>query len=120
MSDCATLCAAHTPHTPTHPCQARLAQEQARCAAYLEPSSRAPLLAATEDALLGRHVGSLLERGFDPLLDAHRVTDLARLYGLLGRIGRLDALKAAWAEGVYKRVAAIVKDEPNVGVTGGV
>ena len=52
--------------------QARLQQEYDRCIAYLDASSRKPLLAAAEQQLVGQHLPVLLTKGFGGLLDAHR------------------------------------------------
>ena len=58
--------------------QRRLAEEYERCAHYLDPATRKPLVAAVEAQLLERHMGAILERGFDALMAEQRVPDLAR------------------------------------------
>jgi hypothetical protein len=58
--------------------QRRLAEEYERCAHYLDPATRRPLVAAAEAQLLERHMGAILERGFDALMAEQRVPDLAR------------------------------------------
>jgi hypothetical protein len=50
-----------------------------------------------------------------PLLDAHRVPDLARLYGLSARAAALDALRGAYKAWVARSGTAIVRDEEKVG-----
>ncbi|KAG2445601.1 hypothetical protein HXX76_000212 [Chlamydomonas incerta] len=92
-------------------CETRLGEEFERCSEYLDASSRRPLIAAVEGALVGRHTGALLDRGLGPLLDGHRVGDLGRLYGLLGRVGAGEALRAAFREYVRATGLALVKDE---------
>jgi hypothetical protein len=57
----------------------------------------------------------VIERGLVPLLDAHRVADLARLHGLCGRVAALDALRAAYKAWVTKTGTVIVRDEEKVG-----
>lgn len=51
---------------------------------------------AVEKQLVSRHLAAVLERGFAPLMEAHRVPDLTRLHGLAARVAALDALKAAF------------------------
>ncbi|PNW75189.1 hypothetical protein CHLRE_12g516500v5 [Chlamydomonas reinhardtii] len=92
-------------------CETRLGEEFERCSEYLDASSRRPLIAAVEGALVARHTGPLLDRGLGPLLDGHRVGDLGRLYGLLGRVGASEALRAAFREYVRSTGLALVKDE---------
>ena len=58
--------------------QRRLAEEYERCQQYLDAATRRPLVAAAEAQLLQRHMGALLEKGFDALMAAQRVPDLAR------------------------------------------
>ena len=96
------------------PTQTRLGEEFERCSEYLDASSRRPLIAAVEGALVARHTGPLLDRGLGPLLDGHRVGDLGRLYGLLGRVGASEALRAAFREYVRSTGLALVKDEEKV------
>lgn len=111
----------HPSHTlsPPHTLfpQTRLSEEFERCSSYLDASSRRPLIAAVEAELVGRHVGSLLDgrRGLGPLLEGHRVGDLGRLHGLVGRVGAGEALRAAFREHVRAAGLALVKDEEKVG-----
>ena len=58
--------------------QRRLAEEYERCAHYLDGVTRKPLVAAVEAQLLERHMGAILEKGFDALMAEQRVPDLAR------------------------------------------
>ncbi len=67
---------------------------------------------------MGRHTGALLDRGLGPLLDGHRVVDLGRMYGLLGRVGASDALRQAFREYLRATGLALVKDEEKVGEAG--
>lgn len=104
-------------HTPAR--QSRLSEEYERSAEYLDASSRRPLLGVVEAQLVGRHVGALLDRGLAPLLDGHRVSDLARLHALCGRVGATEALRAALKAYIRATGLAIVKDEEKVGGGGG-
>jgi hypothetical protein len=53
-------------------------------------------------------------QGFKPLMSAHRVQDLARMYSLLSRVGGTDALQDEWRQYITTTGTAIVKDEANV------
>ena len=55
--------------------------------AYLSPSTRRPLLGVIEDCLLRPHAGTLLARGFGPLVEGNRAADLRRLLVLFSRLG---------------------------------
>lgn len=50
----------------------RLLEAQEAVVQYLEPGTRRPLVQAIEARLLAPHVTSLVERGFEPLMDANR------------------------------------------------
>lgn len=67
-----------------------------------------------EQQLVSEHLPTLLERGFGALMDAHRVEDVARLYGLAGRVGALEALRAAFKDYVRGAALRLVKDEEKV------
>eukprot|EP00879_Flechtneria_rotunda_P031663 GHRR01034612.1.p1 GENE.GHRR01034612.1~~GHRR01034612.1.p1 ORF type:complete len:688 (+),score=269.23 GHRR01034612.1:951-3014(+) len=94
-------------------CESRIHQEQERCLHYLDPSSRRPLLQEVEQQLLAAHIGSILAKGFNPLMSGHRVQDLARLYSLLGRVGGTDALREQWRLYITTTGVVIVKDGLN-------
>lgn len=96
--------------------QLRLQQEHDRCLHYLDPSTRKALITAVEQQLISRHIAAVLDKGFAALMDGHRVSDLARLYGLTARISAHDALKASWREYVINTGMKIVKpgDEDKV------
>ena len=73
-----------------------------------------------EQQLVLEHLPTLLERGFGALMDAHRVEDVARLYSLAGRVGALEALRAAFKDYVRGAALRLVKDEEKVNVGKGV
>lgn len=93
--------------------ETRLHEESERAGTYLDAVTRKTLLTCCEAALIGRHVSSLLDKGFVPLMAActERMSDLGRLYSLMARVSALDALRAAL--GAYVRAAGsqMVKDE---------
>src|SRR4051794_25253775 len=60
---------------------------------YLDKSSWAPVVQVVEKELLDRWVSTLLEKGFDDLMDADAKGDLALMYRLLERVSALDRLK---------------------------
>ena len=107
--------------------EARLGEEVERCAACLEQCTRKPLVQAVEQTLLARHVGVILERGFDELMAADgalagapgaacaRLPDLQRLYSLLCRVGAQEALKAALSSFIRRTGSKLVKDESKDG-----
>jgi cullin-4 len=88
----------------------RLAEEFARCDAYLEPATRRPLVEAVETCLVERHLPTVLEHGLDAMLAENRAEDLARLYALAARVAALAALCAAFKRHVVRAGSAIVLD----------
>jgi hypothetical protein len=48
----------------SHCPQARLGEEYERCAQYLDPLTRKPLVGVVEAKLVAMHLPALLERGF--------------------------------------------------------
>ncbi|WWD18765.1 hypothetical protein CI109_103220 [Kwoniella shandongensis] len=94
----------------------RLQEEADRVNLYLHDDTRADLKAKCEAVLISEH-NTLLWEEFQSLLDADRVDDLGRMYGLLSRIfGGLDPLREKFGEHV-KRVgqAAVQKVMPAPG-----
>lgn len=79
---------------------------------YLEPSTRKPLIGAVEQKLLAPHIKSLLDKGFDSLMDETRIDDLHRMYQLYLRVEKgLDEMRVAFNAYARKRGAEIVGDE---------
>nr|XP_054770971.1 cullin-4A-like [Lytechinus pictus] len=70
----------------------RLEEEAQRILHYLDHTTRKLLIACVEKQLLEDHIGTILQKGLDSLLDANRVDDLTLLYRLLQRTknGLLD------------------------------
>jgi cullin-4 len=92
-------------------CERRLAEECARADAYLEPTTRAPLVAAVEAGLIEAHVGRLVGPGLDALLAADAWDDAAAVHGLCARVGALRPLCAAFKAHVQRVGAEIVLAE---------
>lgn len=92
-------------------CEIRLGEEFERCQTYLDSSTRKPLIQVVEKQLISRHIALILEKGFNSLLDSHRVEDLARLYVLAARIAAFDALKNAFKDYIKATGLKIVQDE---------
>eukprot|EP00197_Chlamydomonas_leiostraca_P016154 CAMPEP_0202861492 /NCGR_PEP_ID=MMETSP1391-20130828/2868_1 /ASSEMBLY_ACC=CAM_ASM_000867 /TAXON_ID=1034604 /ORGANISM="Chlamydomonas leiostraca, Strain SAG 11-49" /LENGTH=749 /DNA_ID=CAMNT_0049540895 /DNA_START=162 /DNA_END=2411 /DNA_ORIENTATION=- len=92
-------------------CEARLGEEYERCAQYLDPVTRKPLVGVVEARLVAAHLPALLERGFAQLMDGQRVPDLGRLYSLAGRVGAHEALRTSWRDYIKATGLALVRDE---------
>lgn len=75
---------------------------------YLDISTKSALLNTIESTLLNPHVTTLIEKGLCPLLEANRVVDLRRMYVLLDRVGKGEAMKIAWIDYVKSSGEKIV------------
>lgn len=80
----------------------RLDEETQRSAGYLHKESKTRLLNATLDELVEKHTSRILTLGFDAMVGAHLVDDLARLYTLLLSVDRLSPLKKHWSTYIKK------------------
>lgn len=76
----------------------RLAQEAIRCDTYLGQDVKGSLLHVVETTLVGEHVDTIISRGLPPMFDEGRLSDLAILYNLLGRVSALPVLKKEFGE----------------------
>ena len=94
-------------------CEARLGEESARCAGYLDPGTSRPLTAVVEANLVEKHIGGILDKGFDKMVAGHRLDDLSRLHGLLSRVSRQEKLRVAFVAHIKKQGEAVVRDEEN-------
>eukprot|EP00180_Rhodochaete_pulchella_P000265 Plantae.Rhodophyta-Rhodochaete_pulchella.ctg119.p1 GENE.Plantae.Rhodophyta-Rhodochaete_pulchella.ctg119~~Plantae.Rhodophyta-Rhodochaete_pulchella.ctg119.p1 ORF type:complete len:654 (-),score=151.85 Plantae.Rhodophyta-Rhodochaete_pulchella.ctg119:859-2796(-) len=107
------------PHYLKH-VEKRLGEEASRVLMYLDETTRRPLIACVEKNLLAIHAKSILDKGFDQLMDGWRVEDLSRLYKLFGRINSTmteiagssahDQMKASFMSYVKRVGAEIVLD----------
>lgn len=93
--------------------EARLEEERARVDLYLHPDITKNLTDTCLDVLVTAH-SSLLRDEFQPLLDAERQDDLARMYRLLSKIkDGLDPLRNKFESHVRKAgLAAVEKVAP--------
>ncbi|KAI8577434.1 hypothetical protein K450DRAFT_252413 [Umbelopsis ramanniana AG] len=82
-----------------------------RINAYIDPSSKPKLIKLVEAELLERHVDTILEKGFQPLLEDNRKDILALMYRLLSRVHALDKLRTYFFDSLKKTGGAIVTDE---------
>ncbi|KAG2188621.1 hypothetical protein INT44_001376 [Umbelopsis vinacea] len=82
-----------------------------RINAYIDPSSKPKLIKLVEAELLERHVDTILEKGFQPLLQDNRKDILALMYRLLSRVHALDKLRTYFFDNLKKTGGAIVTDE---------
>jgi len=106
--------------------EARLVDEDALASYCLEPSSRRPLVAAAEDALVRRAARSgapveagetcpaaaALDAALDAAADRGAFEHLARLRRLLCRVGLRDDLTRLWTRAVETRVGAVIGGVP--------
>ena len=72
--------------------EARLAEEEERVAYYLMPSSRLGLLFGVQAHLIRPHIDTLLSRGLAHMIDAGRMSDLARNYTLFALVHVLPTM----------------------------
>lgn len=90
----------------------RFTEESNRLLHYLHSSSTRPLLiACLEKNLIGEHVNSMLQKGFDALMDERRLADLKLLYQLLSRVsasGGVEQLRLAYSQYIKRKGREIV------------
>ncbi len=87
----------------------RFSEENQRLLLYLHPSTRNSLINVLEKNLIGEHVSTILQKGFDQMLDANQSSDLKLLYALLSRVPNgLDQLRVAFSQYIKKRGRDIV------------
>jgi len=89
----------------------RFNEENNRILHYLHSSTRSLLINVLEKNLIGEHVSTILQKGFDQMLadDTSRVEDLKLLYLLLARVPNgLDQLKSTFSQYIKKRGRDIV------------
>ncbi|RUS21786.1 hypothetical protein BC937DRAFT_91460 [Endogone sp. FLAS-F59071] len=77
---------------------------------YLDKSTKGPLVAVVEGELFERHVGTILEKGFDEMMNGNRKEDLSVLYTLLSRVNALEHLRSFFGIYVKKAGGTIVQD----------
>ena len=86
----------------------RFNEENNRLMHYLQQSTRSLLINCLEKYLVAEHVSTLLQKGFDSMMDENRISDLKLLYQLLNRISTgVDQLKVAYSQ--YIKVKLIFK-----------
>ncbi|XP_014681402.1 PREDICTED: cullin-4A-like [Priapulus caudatus] len=87
----------------------RLNEETERLLHYLDQSTKKALITCVEHQLLGDHLSSILQKGFDNLMEANRTSDLTLMYQLFSRVKNgLHELCAGFSSYVKKRGRAIV------------
>ncbi len=66
---------------------------------YLHQSTRLLLISCLEKNLVAEHVSTLLQKGFDLMMDENRIQDLKLFYHLLSRIlNGVEQLKTAYSQ----------------------
>lgn len=87
----------------------RFNEENNRLLHYLHQSTRPLIISCLEKFLIADHVNTILQKGFDSMLDDMRIPDLKLLYQLLYRIPNgVDQLKGAFSQYIKKRGREIV------------
>ncbi|KAG6595943.1 putative Cullin family protein [Phytophthora cinnamomi] len=89
----------------------RLHEENERVNNYLDSSTKKQLISVVESKLLKPHVATLLERGFETLMEEGRIEDLKRMYALFARVDAINDLKAAFSNYIQKNVSKLVMDD---------
>lgn len=87
----------------------RFNEENNRLLHYLHQSTRLLLISCLEKNLVAEHVSTLLQKGFDLMMDENRIQDLKLFYHLLSRIlNGVEQLKTAYSQYIKKRGREIV------------
>lgn len=89
----------------------RLHEETERVNHYLDASTKKHLIAVVENKLLKPHVATLLERGFETLMEEKRIDSLKRMYTLFARVHAIDDIKSAFSTYIQKHVSKLVLDD---------
>ncbi|EFC47621.1 predicted protein [Naegleria gruberi] len=93
--------------------ESRLRQEVDRVTNYLSKLTKKPLIQIVENELIKKHVKTILDKGFEELMDLNRIMDLNRMYGLFKLVNELDAIKEAFTVYLKIRGKRIVDDDQN-------
>ncbi|CAG8479330.1 4133_t:CDS:10 [Rhizophagus irregularis] len=92
----------------------RLREESDRVSNYLDWKTKNPLTKVVDDELIKRHVDTLLEKGFNDMMeDQHadeHIQELGRLYDLLARVNSLDRLRLYFGNYIKKTGSNIVNN----------
>ncbi|CAI8003654.1 Cullin-4A [Geodia barretti] len=89
----------------------RLQQEMELLNNYLHKSTRKPLILCVEKQLIGEHLQEILDKGYESLLEAVRVSELSLLYGFFARFkDGLPLMSKAFSDYIKKSGVAIVSD----------
>lgn len=87
----------------------RFNEESNRLLHYLHQSTRPLIISCLEKFLIANHVSTILQKGFDNMMDDMRIQDLKLLYQLLNRIpDGIDQLKNSYSQYIKKRGREIV------------
>lgn len=87
----------------------RFIEENNRLLHYLHVSTKQSLINCLEKYLIGEHVNTILQKGFESLVEESRLDDLKLLYQLLCRVTNgVDQLRAYFSQYIKKRGRDIV------------
>lgn len=90
--------------------EVRLQEENERIYHYLDSTTKKSLVAIVEKQLLETHISSVLEKGFDAMVEGNRYQELALMYHLFARVNGQEALKNSWKSYIKSAGTAIVND----------
>lgn len=88
----------------------RLQQESVRTANYLASQTRRPLVSIVEKQLIERHVDTILQNGFDDLMNSSRLDDLSLMFQLFKLVNALDKLQHSFTMYIRNVGGKIVND----------
>lgn len=88
----------------------RLKEENSRSNAYLDYSTKKPLIACVERQLVSAHAAALLDKGFALLCDEARIDSISLMFSLFTRVSAVDLIKTHFTNYVVSKGLAIVAD----------
>eukprot|EP00002_Diphylleia_rotans_P008178 TRINITY_DN1791_c0_g2_i3.p1 TRINITY_DN1791_c0_g2~~TRINITY_DN1791_c0_g2_i3.p1 ORF type:complete len:729 (+),score=166.26 TRINITY_DN1791_c0_g2_i3:90-2276(+) len=91
-------------------CEKRIKDEAEKARAIYGLSSKRQVSDILDQCLLKKHIESVLERGFDSLMEHSRIEDLSRLYLLMVRVQKLDVLKRFFVRYIKLVGTSLVQD----------
>lgn len=88
----------------------RLREEEQRLIRYLDTGAKCPIVKVVERTMVTEKTAVVLEKGFGPMCDADRTSDLLLCYELFDRVGKTNEMRAALVKYVKSVGSKIVMD----------